>query len=334
MSNLNQKIEALKGKKLLVIGDLGLDEYVNGEVDRISPEAPVPVLEVKTQERCLGLSCNVAQNIVSLGGDVCFVSVIGDDETGEEVCKLLKEEGVSTDALVKDSSRPTTRKLRVMTDHHHIVRVDYEEKSLLSDEIYKRLIEKVQLNIDSCDGVIIEDYAKGLLSESLIQKIMSLAKERGLPVFVDPHKNTPLSFYQGTTVFTPNFDESVTMTGTSKDFLERKGDLIDELGEKIHTVLKNENTVLTRGKEGMTIFSHTNKSVERSDIPTSARQVFDVTGAGDTVIACLALAYVAGMNLVEACQVANAAAGIVVAKIGCVPCSYNELKKELESTNK
>lgn len=326
---LSEKVNQISQQKLMVIGDIGLDEYVNGTVKRISPEAPVPVLDANKEEVRLGLSGNVAQNIASLKGEVCFISVLGDDEVGKRVCSLLEKEGVSANGFVKDSSRPTTRKLRVMTGHHHIVRVDYEQRCFISEEVTEKLIEKVKAEISSCSGVILQDYAKGVLSEKVIQEVITLAQKEDIPVFVDPHRTTPLSYYRGATVFKPNFDESLALSQMNEESLSQSGDIVDIMGEKLQKELSCQHLILTRGSKGMSIFSQG----QRQDIPTAARQVFDVTGAGDTVIATLALAFCSGMDLSESGQIANAAAGIVVSKIGCVPCSFEELKSELEKSS-
>ena len=315
------RIESLPKGRLIVVGDIGLDEYVHGDVRRISPEAPVPVLEVHTQDSRLGLAANVAQNVASLGGEPMLVSVVGQDAAAEELRGKLRAAEVAPDYLVVDSSRPTTRKLRVMSGPHHIVRVDYEQKKYLSAEVEARLVEKVKSLLTRADGVIIEDYAKGALSESGLQAIIAATHSAGKKVFVDPNRSTPASFYNGADVITPNRDEAVELSGLDYNELRQNPKFILEVGLALRERMKADNIVITRGKEGMSVIN----AAEAVHMPTFARQVFDVTGAGDTVIAALALAVVGGFTLPEACVFGNVAAGVVVGKVGCVPCTRGEL---------
>lgn len=323
-------LERIQGKKLIVVGDSGLDEYVFGRVKRISPEAPVPVVEViddHPTEFRLGLSTNVAQNITSLGGEALLVSVVGDDPTAEQLKKLLEEKNISTDHLVLDSSRPTTRKLRVMSGQHHIVRIDFEHQRFLSPEVEKILVQRVSSLIGKADGLIIQDYAKGVISESAVQKMIAVCKEARKKVFVDPHRSTPLRYYRGSDLMTPNYDEAVALSGLRFDELRKASDSLVEVAGALRDGTGAEQVVITRGKEGMSLF----EKEKTTQIPTFARQVFDVTGAGDTVIAALSMAWVSDFSLAEACFIANHAAGVVVGKIGCVPCAFSELKNSIEA---
>lgn len=321
LKSLPRRIETLPKARLIVVGDIGLDEYVLGDVRRISPEAPVPVLEVAQQDSRLGLAANVAQNVASLGGVAHLVAVVGRDGAADELRGKLQSVGVSPEHLVTDSSRPTTRKLRVMSGPHHLVRVDYEKKQYLSPEVEKQLVDKVTSLLDQAEGVIIEDYAKGVLSENGLQAIIKESHLRKKKVFVDPNRYTPAKFYNGADVITPNRDEAVELSGLDYDDLRVNPNFIIEVGQALRERVQAENIVITRGKEGMTLIG-ANEAVH---MPTFARHVFDVTGAGDTVIAALALAYVSGFTLPEACVVGNVAAGVVVGKVGCVPCSRQEL---------
>ena len=220
MKELPQRLPRLEGKKLAVIGDIGFDEYVLGDVRRISPEAPVPVLEVTSEDQRLGLTANVAQNVASLGGIAHMVAVVGLDATADGLrANARARAGVSAEHLVVDPSRPTTRKLRVMTGHHHIVRVDYEHKQYLSPEVEQRLFKDYETVLEDSDGVIIEDYAKGLLSEALMRQIIQAARKVGKPVMVDPNRGTPAKFYNGATLMTPNRDEAVALSGLDYDEL-------------------------------------------------------------------------------------------------------------------
>lgn len=321
LKSLPRRIEALPKVRLIVVGDIGLDEYVMGEVRRISPEAPVPVLEVQSQDCRLGLAANVAQNVASLGGVAHLVAVVGQDGAADELRGKLREGGVSSEHLIVDPARPTTRKLRVMSGSHHIVRVDFEKKRYLSAEVEKQVVAKVISLLASADGVIIEDYAKGVLSETSLQAIIRESHAKGKKVFVDPNRFTPAKFYNGADVVTPNRDEAVELSGLDYDELRTKPDFILEVGQALRERMQAENIVITRGQEGMTLIG----SAEAVHLPTFARQVYDVTGAGDTVIAAMALAHVGGFTLPEACVMGNVAAGVVVGKVGCVPCTKAEL---------
>lgn len=322
-------IPTLKGKKVLIIGDIALDEYIMGDVRRISPEAPVPVLEVTEEDKRLGMAANVAQNVVSLGGEALLLSVVGDD-TGAQLLKdLAVKNGVRWDYVVATSERPTTRKTRVMAKHHHIVRVDYEVKKFLAPEVEATVVQKLEKAIQESDIVIIEDYAKGVITQSLIKKVVELGKVHKKRVLVDPHRDKTGDFYHGVDLIKPNYDESVALSGLKFDELKENPNRVYEVGRALQKRTGAHEIVLTRSKDGMTIFS----GEKITEVPTYARKVFDVTGAGDTVIASLALALAAGLDLVEACRLANFAAGVVVGKIGCVPCEIPELIEYIETAH-
>ncbi|MCK6597601.1 MAG: D-glycero-beta-D-manno-heptose-7-phosphate kinase [Bdellovibrionaceae bacterium] len=325
--SLLQKLPAMNSKSVLVVGDVGLDEYIIGSVKRISPEAPVPVMDVETEEKRLGLSANVAQNIVSLGGKVGVLSVVGNDFGADLLKKLFLENGISWEHMMTDPQRPTTRKTRVMAGPHHIVRIDYELKKYLSNEIEKKFLAKYKDILSSYDAVILQDYAKGIFSEGLVQSLITMAHAQNKRVFVDPHRSNSLSFYKYCDFFKPNFDESLILSGLDFDELRENPNKVYIVGRTLQKKLQTQQVVLTRGKDGMTIFDG-EKIVE---VPTYAKKVFDVTGAGDTVIAALALSQVAGFSLIESCILSNLAAGNVVAKIGCVPCDLEEIKEEMSA---
>lgn len=321
LKSFPRRMETLPKVRLAVVGDIGLDEYVLGDVRRISPEAPVPVLEVQSQDSRLGLAANVAQNVASLGGEAFLIAVVGSDAAADVLRGKLKAAEVSPDHLIVDPSRPTTRKLRVMSGPHHIVRVDYEHKQYLSEEVEAQLVAKVVSLMDRVDGVVIEDYAKGVFSESSLQAIIRESHARGKKVFVDPHRSTPAKFYRGADVMTPNRDEAIALAGVDYDEIRASQHFILELGQALRERTQVIHPIITRGKEGMSLFL----DGEAVHMTTLARQVFDVTGAGDTVIAALALAYLGGFSLPEACVFGNVAAGVVVGKVGCVPCTRAEL---------
>ncbi len=318
---LSSRLPELDGKRVAIIGDVGLDEYVMGDVRRISPEAPVPVLEVEQEDQRLGLAANVAQNIASLGGTAVLFSVVGEDRSRERLSEMLKSASVSPEWLVVDNERPTTRKLRVMAEHHHLVRVDYEKKKYLSHQVEEHLLRAFEDQLPELDAVILEDYAKGVLSESVCQQVIAKARRAGKKVMVDPSPGTPAAYYKGAHIMTPNKDEAFRLSGLNLDDLRETEDSLLKVGEALLSLIESEEIIITRGKQGMTIF----EKGEAIHLPTVAKQVFDVTGAGDTVIAALALAWASGWSLVDSCSLANLAAGVVVSKVGCVPCYRKDL---------
>jgi rfaE bifunctional protein kinase chain/domain len=320
-SGLTEKISLFKNKRILVIGDVGVDEYIMGAVKRISPEAPVPVLDVEHEDKCLGLASNVAQNVVSLGGQVQLVSVVGTDEGSEILVSLLKKSKVSAESLVHDSHRPTTRKTRIMSGQHHLVRVDHEIRKNLSAETEAKLIQMIEKHMPNSDIIVLEDYAKGILSQSLIEKVVTLAQKNKKFLMVDPHQTKFADFYKGVDLIKPNYNEALALTKIHEDSFDDHNESVMKVGQALQKMTGAKQVVLTQGQKGMTIFSQN----EVTQVPTFARKVFDVTGAGDTVIAALALGVAAGLNLSEACMIANFAAGVVVGKIGCVPCEVDEL---------
>lgn len=326
-TKLLERISKLDGRKVLIIGDVGVDEYVMGQVRRISPEAPVPVLEVDEESSRLGLSANVAQNIVGLGGIPILVSVVGHDLGANRLRTLLKENSIAVDHLIVDDERPTTRKTRIMAKHHHLVRVDHEMCRFISDKIRAEVLSEIERLIPEADIVIVQDYAKGVVEAKLVERVVDSAHRHGKLVLLDPHRNQRLAAYQGVDILKPNFEEALVLAGMSyEDFkLHRKS--IAEVGEGLRRTVGAKWVVLTQGKDGMTIFD----GKEIHQVPTYARQVFDVTGAGDTVIATLAMAIAAGFDMDEACVLSNFAAGVVVGKIGCVPCPKQELVEYIQS---
>lgn len=324
---LLEALESFKTKKVLVVGDVGLDEYVLGRVRRISPEAPVPVVEVESEDKRLGLAANVAQNVVSLGAEPILISVVGDDTGANLLRDLFTSAKVKSDYLVIDRQRPTTRKTRVMSGPHHIVRVDYELRKYISDEVENSILSRCEKEIDRADIVVLEDYAKGVVTEKTVKRLSELCRQKKKKLLVDPHRDNRGEFYHGVDLIKPNYEESLALAGLNFEDLKDNPNKIVEAGMALKAKTGAREVVLTRGKEGMTIFSDT----EIVEVPTYAKKVFDVTGAGDTVIATLALGQAAGLDLVRSCMLANFAAGIVVGKIGCVPCEALELREEIQA---
>ncbi|MFM8314958.1 MAG: bifunctional heptose 7-phosphate kinase/heptose 1-phosphate adenyltransferase [Deltaproteobacteria bacterium] len=314
---------------LLVAGEVGIDEYLWGDCRRISPEAPVPVVEVESQSYKLGLSANVAQNLVSLGAKTTLLSVKGADSDGVKLEGMLKEAGISRAVFVEDETRPTLRKVRVLAQKQHVVRVDYEKSHPLDLSLTKSFVERICDLLPEVDGVIVQDYGKGIWTSDTMAFIQH-AKAHKKPIFVDPSRMSPLSLYRGVTLLTPNIVEAETLCGvpSGKARLVGKDDqALLAMATKILEGADSEHSIVTCGEWGMVSISRQERKLNR--IPTFAREVFDVTGAGDTVIAVLSLMYVLGSSLSKCMQVANAAAGIVVGRIGASCVSPQELKEEL-----
>lgn len=326
---LLQSLDAYKGRKVLILGDVGLDEYVMGQVRRISPEAPVPVLEVEQEDLRLGLSANVAQNVVSLGGQVTLLSVVGADEGAQKLKDLSAKAGIPWNAMVVDEKRPTTRKMRVMTGPHHIVRVDYELRKYLSAQAEEKMISEFKKQLANHDIVILEDYAKGVITERITRTLAELCRSQGKKLLVDPNRANTGDFYHGCDLIKPNYEEAVALSGLNFDDLRENPHRVEEAGRALQKKTGAHQVVLTQGKEGMSIF----EGNQITRVPTQAKKVYDVTGAGDTVIAALALGLAGKLDLVTSCQLANFAAGVVVAKIGCVPCEVSELKQAIEDAH-
>jgi len=296
-------------KKILVIGDLILDKYLWGEVERISPEAPVPVVDVKKETVNLGGACNVAWNISSLGANSYIVGIVGKDENGQLLKSLLLEKGIKP-VLIEDENRPTTEKTRVIAVSQQLLRIDKESKEKLNENIKKDIIRKVKEIIENFDAVLISDYGKGVISREIIELVISSGK----PVFVDP-KPSNFSLYEGITIMTPNKKEAYESIKASRN------SSVEEVGKDIMKILKMDYLLITLGGEGMMLF----EKDKIMKIPAKAKKVFDVTGAGDTVISVLSVAKSAGATWEEAAYLANYAGGWVVGEIGTVAIDRNTL---------
>jgi D-beta-D-heptose 7-phosphate kinase/D-beta-D-heptose 1-phosphate adenosyltransferase len=316
-ARLAELVDAFDGVSLLVVGDVMLDEYLWGDADRISPEAPVPVVHVARESEALGGAGNVVRNVVALGGRCHLCAVIGDDRVGRRVADLLKALGVDPAGLVALEGRPTTRKTRLVARNQQLLRFDRENEDEVSAEDARRLLRRIESTLPFADGVIFEDYAKGVLSESVIRGAMDLLNAAELPIAVDPKHS--LAPYRGATLVKPNLRETEVLSGvrirSPEDLARAVAALREELGEA--------DFVVTRGSSGMTVFEGDAPGV---DVRTAAREVFDVQGAGDTTIAALVLALRAGGSLLEAAVIANAAAGVVLGKVGTATATPEEVK--------
>jgi len=316
-----QSVANTKDAKILVLGDVGLDQYLNGSVERISPEAPVPVVNLNKKEKKLGLAANVGKNLSAMGARCDLVGLVGEDQAGEDIKSLLESWSGVTAKLVVSQSRPTTEKTRVLSGQHHLLRLDEEDSSALSEIEKKMFFEHIEkLDFTEYSHVILEDYGKGVLFEELCQTVIKKAHAAGAVVLVDPSKKAPIEKFKSADFFKPNYSE--TLAYSDKAGTEDYNELLNWISDQGEF----KNLVSTLGALGMSL--RTSKRTLR--VPTFARNVFDVTGAGDTVIAALAYGLNGGLNTIEACLFANFAAGYVVGKIGAVPCALTDIKNHME----
>ncbi|HWP42585.1 MAG TPA: D-glycero-beta-D-manno-heptose-7-phosphate kinase [Blastocatellia bacterium] len=309
--------DSFRGRRIVVLGDMMLDEFIWGKVRRISPEAPVPVVEVERQTLSLGGAGNVVSNLVALGALAVPLGVVGEDRDAERLRSAFDALGVRTDGLVTDPGRPTTLKTRIIAHNQQVVRADRENRTAISSSVEDLLVDRFSNAIEEADGVVVSDYNKGLLTRRLLERALRRASERKLTVCLDP-KSRSFAHYQPVTVITPNNQEAAEAAGIA---IEDEESLV-EAGRRILDSVACRAVLVTRGEEGMTLFTDGGLVTH---IPTVAREVYDVTGAGDTVIATLALALSTGADLVEAAVLANHAAGVVVAKVGTASVSRDEL---------
>ncbi|HOO45961.1 MAG TPA: D-glycero-beta-D-manno-heptose-7-phosphate kinase [Deltaproteobacteria bacterium] len=310
-------LQGMKNKTIMVIGDIMLDHYIWGKVDRISPEAPVPVVEVQDERFKLGGAGNVANNLLGLGAKVLVGGVKGDDPQGDILVDILKKWEIPTDQILTDSAKGTIVKTRIIAHTQQVARIDKENRDIISAELRSRLISAVKDAIGHIDAVIISDYAKGVVSRELIEEIVEIAKDNGVLICVDP-KERNFSFYKEVTVITPNTKELSFGAGIK---IEKDQDIIDA-ALKVKSMLGCEMVLVTRGEHGMSLFDRTGEII---DIPTTARAVYDVTGAGDTVISCFTLALASGATPREAALISNLAAGLVVAEVGAASIPWERL---------
>jgi D-beta-D-heptose 7-phosphate kinase/D-beta-D-heptose 1-phosphate adenosyltransferase len=315
-------LRQLRGRRVAVAGDVMLDEFLWGSVTRISPEAPVPVVKVTRQSFHLGGAGNVACNVRALGGEAIVVGVVGADSAGERVRAALAEAGVEDRLAVAPAGRPTTVKTRIIAHHQQVVRADREAADDVAPGMEDALLEGLRAALPSCAAVVVSDYDKGVVTPRLMKALLPLARRHGIPVLVDP-KVGHLPLYRKVTVVTPNQLEAEQAAGRS---IRDDGDL-RAVGARILRMLGCEAVLVTRGEHGMALFPRDGRA---SLIPTAAREVFDVTGAGDTVIATLALGLAAGASLTRAAALANHAAGVVVGKLGTATASPEEVLAALE----
>lgn len=319
-------IKKFKKLKVLVIGDLMIDEYVWGSVDRISPEAPVPVVTVKNTSFTLGGAGNVVNNLVSMGATVSVAGTVGTGETGKILFKKLKEFKVDTIGLIEEPYRPTTRKTRIIASSQQMLRIDNEITKEIKTETFDKLKQVLSIKIPLADLIIISDYAKGLITKKIVKFVVDLAKKYKILTIADP-KGLDFSKYKNVSLLTPNKKEAALASNIE---INNTNNLF-KAGQKLLDQIELEKLLITCGKDGMVLFEHNKKPFI---IKSEARQVFDVSGAGDTVISILGLALASGATFKQSAIAANSAAGIVVGKIGTATLTVNELSNALNKNIK
>jgi len=322
IKRLTAYVDRFSAARVLVVGDIVLDHYIWGKVSRISPEAPVPVVDVTRESLLLGGASNVVNNIHSLGGLVSVCGVIGQDAAGKQLLHLLQEQGIRTEGLIVDSARPTTIKTRVIAHSQQVVRFDRETKERIGRDTHHRIFDYVGKQLsEGLDAIVLSDYCKGVVTSGLVRDIVRLAKKHRVIVTVDP-KVSHFGMYSGVTILTPNITEA--SIGANME-IDNEQSLL-KAGKLLLKRLKCDAVLITRGEQGMSLFDHIGKVTH---IPTVAREVFDVTGAGDTVISTLTLAMASGASMVDAARISNYAAGIVVGVVGTSIVKPEELKQRI-----
>lgn len=337
MIKLKKIINKFKGAKILVVGDLILDEYIRGSVERISPEAPVPVLWAKKRTFVPGGTANVAGNIRSLGGQVTLLGVTGKDANSRILLGELKKRKINSRGIFIEPGRHTTVKTRILAGHQQVVRVDWEHTHPLAKELNSKILKYIGKNIRLFDAVIVEDYGKGMINVALLERLIQLAKAHGKIITVDP-KEENFQYYRGVTSITPNRKElenairNLKIKDESNRFKINNDKLftdkdVDEASRQILKYLNLDSILVTLGEQGMKLFQ---RGGSMAYIPTVAQEVFDVSGAGDTVIAAFTLALCAGASKLEAAHIANFSAGIVVGKLGTAVITSSELLERIK----
>jgi len=313
VTNLDAKrlrtlLDGFPRTKVAILGDIMLDRYVWGDVNRISQEAPVPIVEVRRESARFGAAANVAENVAALGARATLVGVVGDDEAGRELLSLLTGRGVDVDCVVTEVDRPTTTKLRVIAHSQQVVRADSEVTTDVAGEVEARVLDGLRRTLADSDVLIVSDYGKGVVTQTTIAAAISTARDLGKMVCVDP-KESHFASYVGVTAITPNQKEAGAAVGAT---ITDENSLLD-VGWQLQKQLEAGCVVITRGEHGMSLFMSGGELVH---LPTVGRDVFDVTGAGDTVVSALAVALAAGASMEEAAIIANHAAGLVIREIG------------------
>jgi D-beta-D-heptose 7-phosphate kinase/D-beta-D-heptose 1-phosphate adenosyltransferase len=319
--SLAELLDRFPGRGVLVVGDVMLDEYVWGEVRRISPEAPVPVVEVRRRSFVPGGAANTAANVAALGGRPVLVSVVGQDLSASMLREVLAQNGTDADGLCADPGRATTTKSRVVAHGQQVARLDVEERAPLTPALEDALLDALREHLPRAEACILSDYAKGAVTPRVAQELIRLARRAGRPVVVDP-KGADYSRYRGATVVKPNLHEAERSAR-----VEIGGEAaLGEAAARLLALLEGSAVLITRGPDGMSLFR---RGAAPRHVPAVVRPVFDVTGAGDTVAGTLAMSLAAGASLESAVELANRAASIVVGKVGTATVTCDELRAEL-----
>ena len=326
MENLSQKraneiLDSIRERRVVVLGDVMLDEFVWGDVTRISPEAPVPVVDVRRESIHLGGAANVLANLIAFGTKGSVIGVVGNDAIGARLRESLSE--FSEDTLITDSSRPSTSKTRIVAHNQLVVRADRESRQLVDTNIEDQIIDRLKETLKEASAFVVSDYDKGVVTPRILEAVLPFAYER-MPVLVDP-KMRNFNAYRPATLVTPNHHEALRMTNTEDDSDEG----LHHSASVIQERLGCDAVLITRGDKGMLLLS---RNDQPAYVKTAAREVYDVTGAGDTVIAALAASLAAGATMIEAAMFANQAAGIVVGKVGTATASADELRHAFATT--
>lgn len=321
MTDLRALLDRAHGRSVLVVGDVMLDHFVIGRVERISPEAPVPVVRFDHESFRLGGAANVAHNVAALGGTVEIAGLVGNDAEGSRLMDELRTAGIGTSSIVSDPSRCTTRKVRVVTTRNQqVARIDYESDQAVDGEIEARLVNRIREASSRAHVVLVSDYQKGAITRATAQAAIAGAKAKGVPSLVDP-KVPHIDYYAGATIVTPNHLEAEAVTLLRI----RDADGARTAAHRFRERAQTDSVLITRGEHGMWLLTPEGES----DLPAEAREVSDVTGAGDTVIAAMALGLAAGGSLRDAARLANRAAGLAVAHFGAVAIGADELRAAL-----
>jgi rfaE bifunctional protein kinase chain/domain len=322
-NRVEEIVSNFAGKTVVVLGDIMLDEFVWGKVRRISPEAPVPVIEVIDETFRLGGAANVSANVHALGGHAVPIGVVGHDGAAERVLRLLAESHINSSGIIRDD-RTTTTKTRILAHNQQVARTDRENRAALSTVANRAVSEAFVRALSNAHAVVISDYDKGVANRMLLSEILPFARDARIPVFLDP-KVHHADYYRPITTITPNQSEAELLSGMAIDNIAS----LEDAGRRLLERFACDSVLITRGEEGMSLFNRNGSN----HLPTYAREVFDVTGAGDTVIATLALSYAAGASMEESAILANHAAGIAVGKVGTATVSSAELLADFDSRN-
>ena len=321
---MNDLLARFRDCPVLVVGDLMLDEYLWGHVNRISPEAPVPVVEVQRRSFTAGGAANTAANVASLGGRAIVAGIVGEDTPGGCIRDLMSGLGIDTSAIVVDSTRPTTTKTRVIAHSQQMVRIDHEQPGALSAAVEGELLSRLEAMLPQVRAAVISDYGKGVITPGLCERFIAAARTAGVPVVVDP-KGADYQKYRGATVVKPNQLETGKVLNrdlrTTAEVEQAGRELLDFLGA-------GSSVLVTRGAHGMTLLQADCPAIH---VPAQAREVYDVTGAGDTVAGTIALTLAVGGSLESACRVASLAAAVVVGKVGTAICGLAELEEAMRA---